>query len=450
MGILNQQMKLKKMQFMICFCLGMTIWLSPPSMGFQEAGKNWGQWRGPKATGVSDTADPPIRWSETENLRWKTTLPGLGHSSPIVWDERVFVTTAIPFGPKFEPIYDNAPGSHDNLPVTQRHQYAVLAIDRADGKVLWNKIVNENVPHEGSHYSGSLASASPVTDGKHVYAHFGSHGLYCLDFEGNVVWQKEFEKMNTKHAHGEGSSPVLHRNTIVINWDHEGQSYVVALDKNTGKEIWKRERNEVTSWSSPIVVEQDGTAQLIIAGTERVRGYDLKTGKSIWECGGLSKNVCATPVAENGIAIVGSSYDTRAMFAIDLKNASGDVTNSKSVLWSRTQRTPYVPSPLLYRGKVYFFRHYQGILSQVDAKSGSEEIGPFRINGLRDIYASPVAASDRVYMVGRSGMTIVASHSEMPRMLSANRLDDSFSASPALAGQEIFLRGEKYLYCVGK
>ena len=411
---------------------------------------NWGQWRGPKATGASDTAEPPIRWSETENIRWKVALPGLGHSSPVVWGNRVFVTSAIPFGSKFEPIPDNAPGSHDNLPVSQRHKYVVLAIDRADGNILWEKVVNENIPHEGAHYSGSLASASPVTDGEHIYAHFGSHGLYCLDFDGQIVWKKNFEKMHSKHGHGEGSSPVLFENTLVINWDHEGQSFVVALDKNTGAEIWKKQRNEVTSWSSPVVVEVDGKAQLIVAGSDRVRGYDLTDGTTIWECSGLSQNVCASPVAENGILIVGSSYDTKAMFAIDLHNARGDLTGTKNVLWHRTQRTPYVPSPLLYKGKVYFFSHYQGILSEVDAKTGEEAGGPFRINGLGEIYSSPVAAHDRIYMTGRTGVTIVASHPEMPRMLSANRLDDSFSASPALVGKEIFLRGEKHLYCVGR
>ena len=435
----------------LCLCFSASLLIAQPLIAWQNVDQeNWGQWRGPKATGASDTANPPIRWSETENIRWKVALPGRGHSSPVVWGNRVFVTSAIPFGPKFEPIPDNAPGSHDNLPVSQRHKYVVLAIDRADGTILWEKVVNENVPHEGSHYSGSLASASPVTDGEHIYAHFGSHGLYCLDYDGQIAWKKDFERMHSKHGHGEGSSPVLFENKLVINWDHEGQSFVVALDKKTGVEIWKKQRNEVTSWSSPIVVEVDGKAQLIVAGSDRVRGYDLADGTTIWECSGLSQNVCASPVAENGILIVGSSYDTKAIFAIDLHNARGDLTGTKKVLWHRAQRTPYVPSPLLYKGKVYFFSHYQGILSEVDAKTGEEDAGPFRINGLGEIYSSPVAAHDRIYMTGRTGVTIVASHPEMPRMLSANRLDDSFSASPALVGKEIFLRGEKHLYCVGR
>ena len=408
----------------------------------------WGQWRGPAGNGSSDTAKPPVSWSESTNVHWKTPIPGLGHASPVVWGQKVFVTSAVKFGPKFEPIYDKAPGSHDNLPVSQKHKYMVYCVDRESGKILWERTANENVPHEGSHYSGSLASASPIADQKHVFAYFGSHGLFCYDHAGKLIWKKSFGKMNTKHAHGEGSTPVLHGNTLVINWDHEGQSWVAAFDKSTGKQIWKRERNEVTSWSSPIVVEHKGQRQLIVAGTERVRSYDLQTGNIIWECGGLSNNVCASPVAANGIVVIGSSYEIKAMFAVRLDGAKGDITGSENVLWFRNQRTPYVPSPLIYQNKVYFFRHYQGVLTQVDLETGEEEIGPFRVNGLREIYASPVAANDKIYLTGRSGVTLVISHSELPRLLSANRLEDSFSASPALVGNDLVLRGENSLYLI--
>lgn len=410
----------------------------------------WSQWRGPNFSGASDKADPPIRWSETENVAWKTLIPGLGHSSPVVWDNTVYITSAIPVGPKFDAIADNRPGSHDNLKVSQRHQYAVLAIDRNDGNVKWQKVVNENIPHEGAHYTASLASASPVTDGKRVYASFGSHGIYCLDLDGNVVWEKVLGKMHSKHGHGEGATPVLKDGLLVINWDHENQSFIVAINAKDGTEVWRKLRDEVTSWSSPIVATVDGKSQVIVAGTARVRAYDLKSGIVVWECGGLSNNVCATPVVEDGILVVGSSYEKRAMFAIRLSGSTGDITGTDQVLWSRTQRTPYVPSPLLYRGKVYFLRHYQGILSQVDAKTGEELIGPFRLNGLRDIYSSPVAAADRIYVTGRNGVTLVLSHTEMPRLLSANQLNDSFSASAAIVGKKMFLRGEKHLYCIAK
>ena len=326
-----------------------------PCFGFvQSAEKNWGQWRGAIGTGESTTAKPPSKWSEKENIRWKTEIAGLAHSSPVVWNDTVFLTTAIPFGPKFEPIADNAPGSHNNLKVSQKVKYDLQALDRKTGKLKWQKTLHEAVPHEGSHESGSVASASPITDGEHIFAYFGSYGIYCLDFKGNLVWKKSLGKMNTKHAHGEGASPALYKNSLIINWDHEGQSFVVALNKKTGEQIWKKDRKEVTSWSSPIVYEHNGKAQVIVAGTAAVRSYDLDSGEVLWSCSGLSNNIVATPIAFEGIVYVGSSYEIKSMMAIKLEGAKGDITGTKNVIWQRASRTPYVPSPLLYRGSLYF------------------------------------------------------------------------------------------------
>jgi len=416
----------------------------------QKAESNWGQWRGPIGTGESPNAKPPSRWSENENVRWKVPIDGLGHASPVVWGDTVIVTTAIPFGPRFEPIADNAPGSHDNLKVSQKFKFDIIAIERSNGKTKWQKTLHEAIPHEGSHVSASLASASPITDGKHIIAYFGTYGIYCLDFEGNLVWEKSLGKMNTKHGHGEGASTALYGDTLIVNWDHEGESFIVALNKNTGEQIWRKPRKEVTSWASPIVYEHKGKPQVIVAGTTAVRGYDLKTGEVIWSCTGLSNNICATPIAFEGMVYVGSSYEIKSMLAIKLDGASGDITNTPNVVWRRATRTPYVPSPLLYRGRLYFLRHYQGIITIAKAATGEEEIGPFRLNGIRDIYASPVAADGKIFITSREGITLVISEPEMPRLISANRLDDSFSASMALAGDEIFLRGEKNLYCIGK
>jgi outer membrane protein assembly factor BamB len=272
--------------------------------------------------------------------------------------------------------------------------------------------------------------------------------MYCLDFDGNVVWEKSLGKMNSKHGHGEGASPYLYGDTLIVNWDHEGQSFIAAFDKTNGEEIWRLPREEVTSWSSPIVYRFNEQPQVIVAGTNAVRGYGLKTGAIIWECRGLSNNVVATPVAADGMVFVGSSYDTKAMLAIRLEGAKGDITGTENVAWRRVERTPYVPSPLLYRGSLYFLRHYQGILSVVAAQTGEETSGPFRLKGLDDIYASPVAADDKIYITGREGVTVVISEPDLPRMLSANRLDDRFSASLAMVGGDLFLRGEKFLYCI--
>ena len=424
-----------------------TSWAEDRKSG--EAVRYWPQWRGPLGTGVAPEADPPVHWSESRNLLWKKALPGLGHSTPVLWGHRIFVTAAVPTGDALNPVYDDAPGSHGNLPVTHRQRFVVLALDRGSGEVLWERTVRTSLPHEGGHYTSSLASASPLTDGERVLAYFGSQGVYCLSPEGELQWEKQMGTMRTKHGHGEGSSPVLYGETLVINWDHEGQSFVVALDKRTGKEIWKIPRNEVTSWATPIAVEQDGRVQVIVAGTSRVRGYHLETGEMIWECGGLAANIVASPVAGDGMAFVGSSYDKRVLLAIRLSGARGDITGTDRVPWTRRRTTPYVPSPLLYDGVLYFLAHYQSVLTRVDARTGQERPGPLRLPGIGNVYASPVAAAERIYVTDLSGATLVLSHSETPEALAVNRLEDSFSASVALAGRQLYLRGEKNLYAIG-
>ncbi len=274
-----------------CWLLAAAFARADPAAG--DALDNWPQWRGPLGTGVAPQGNPPVEWNgqDGQNIRWKTELPGRGHSTPVVWGDRLFVTTAIPYGDPLPPRYSKAPGAHNNLPVTHRQKFVVLALDRKSGDIVWQRTLHAALPHEGHHETGSFASNSAVTDGEHVFASFGSYGLYCLDFDGNEVWRAEFGLLQPLHGHGEGSSPALYGDTLIVNCDHEGQSFVVALDKRTGKERWKVDRHEVTSWATPIVVQPGGSPQVIVNGTTRVRGYDLKTGKVLWECGGLSSNV---------------------------------------------------------------------------------------------------------------------------------------------------------------
>ncbi len=408
----------------------------------------WPAWRGPLGTGVAPAADPPLRWSETENVRWKAELPGLGHSTPIVSGDRIFLTAAEPFGDPLPPSAGHRDGEHDNLETVRRHKFLVLALDRAGGRVLWRRTAREALPHESGHRTGSLASNSPVTDGERVYAFFGSNGLFCLDRDGRPLWEKDLGRMHSHHAHGEGSSPALHGDTLVVNWDHEEASFVVALDKRTGRELWRVPRDEVTSWSTPLVVVHEGKPQVVVSATRRIRGYDLATGEVLWECGGLSRNVVASPVSAGGILIAGSSYELRAMLAIRLEGARGDVTGTGQVLWKRDRNTPYVPSPLLYDEHLYFFSHYQAVLSCLDPRTGEARYPPTRLHGAADFYASPIGAAGRVYAVSREGATVVLKHGPEPEVLAVNRLDDRFSASPAAAGRELFLRGERRLYCV--
>src|SRR5207253_4847810 len=244
------------------------------------------------------------------------------------WRERIFLTTAVAYGEAVKPRFPSRPGAHDNLAMTHHHEFVVLAISRKSGKILWQQTVHKELPHEAGHVTASLASASPVTDGERVFASFGSYGLYCLDTSGKLIWKKNFGEMHTKHGHGEGSSPALHGETLIINWDHEEQSFLVALDKRTGRQRWRVARPEDTSWATPIVVERGGKAQVIVPGTNRPRGYDLASGTPIRACGGLSFNIVASPVATNGVVYAGSSYETRAMLAIRLGRAVSDITGT--------------------------------------------------------------------------------------------------------------------------
>jgi len=414
-----------------------------------EAMINWPGWRGPLQNGSAPYAEPPLEWSEDKNVRWKTALPGAGQGSPVVWGKRIFLTAAIPVGEELPPVPDDAPGAHDNAPVTRKQRFVALCLDRESGKILWQKTVREVLPHAGAHLSGTLASNSSVVDADVFVAYFGSNGISGFDHEGRQLWSRDVGRMQVKHGHGEGSSPVLHQGTLVLNWDHEGASFLLALNSRTGEELWRTSREEVTSWASPVVAEVGDVTQVIVSGTGKARGYDLSTGAVLWECGGLSNNVVASPVVGHGVAVLGSSYEKKSLLAIRLAGARGDLTGGEHVIWTRKRGTPYVPSPLLHGEWVYYLSHYQGVLSRVHVQNGSEPAGPFRLDGMYEIYSSPVAAAKRVYITDRDGATLVLSHTDgQPEVLAVNRLADSFSASAALVGRDLLLRGDRYLYCL--
>lgn len=418
-----------------------------------DAEKYWHQWRGPQASGVAPHGDPPTEWSENKNIRWKTAIPGQGHATPIVWGDTVFVTSAvetnkqIELAPIEEPRRRRGRRGRSAAP-SSVHQFVIFAINRSDGSVRWQQTAREEVPHEGTHQTGSWAANSPITDGEHVYAYFGSRGLYCYDMQGNLQWEKDLGDMSTRRSFGEGSSPALYGDVIVVNWDHEGDSFIVALDKRTGEELWKVDRDESTSWATPIVVEHNGTPQVIINATNRTRGYDLATGKVLWECGGMTANTIPSPVTADGIVYVTSGFRGNALQAIRLDDAKGDITGAAAIVWDYDRDTPYVPSPLLYGDMLYFLKHNRGMLSAFNASTGEAYYGPERLEGISDVYASPVGAGDRIYISDRDGVTLVLKHGSTLEVLAENILDDGFNASPAIVGKEIFLRGNKSLYCI--
>ena len=420
----------------------------PPS----EVERNWSQWRGPYATGVALHGDPPVKWSESENIRWKAAIPGRGSSSPIVWGDRLFITTAVPLeGEGTEPApQSSSEGRPRSNEPTGKYAFILYAFDRQDGKILWEKTLREERPHEGTHQTGTWASNSAVTDGQHVYAYFGSRGLYCLDMDGNLIWEKDFGDMAKRRSFGEGSSPVLHEDKIFVLWDHQGPSFLYALDKATGEEIWKVSRDEITSWSTPYIVESNGKHQIVTNATEQVRSYDAATGELIWHTGGMTLNPIPSPVSVDGMVFVMSGFRGNLLLAIRLADAKGDITDSEAIVWKLDRDTPYTPSPLLYDETLYFFKTNSGILSSFDAKTGKELISRQRLDGMGTIYSSPVGVNGRVYISDRDGNTLVIKHGPEFEVIASNSLDDGFDASMAVVGNVIYMRGQKNLYCIAE
>lgn len=413
----------------------------------------WPQWRGPLMTGVAPHADPPTEWSETKNVAWKTEIPGKGSGTPVIWGDKIFVLTAVPTD-KAAPAKPEEPAAEgaqrrrpSGIQPTHVQQFVVMAINRSNGKVLWQKVVREALPHEGTHPTSTWSSPSAITDGETVWAHFGSFGLYALDMKGNVKWEKDFGDMTIKLGFGEGSSPALHGDKLVLLWDHEGESFIVALDKKSGKELWRTPREEKTTWSTPLVVEHGGKAQVITAATNNIRSYDLASGKLLWQGPGLTPNSIPSPVYGDGMVFLTAGFRGNALYAIKLDAVKGDVAaDSEAVVWKYDRDTPYVPSPLLYGDKLYFLKSNNGILSCFNARTGEKHYGEVRVEGVPNVYASLVGAAGRVYVTGREGAVAVVQHGPEYKVLATNTLEDGFDASPALVDSEIYLRGKKYLY----
>ena len=431
----------------------------------KEAERFWGQWRGPRMDGVAREGNPPLEWSETKNVKWKLALPGLGSSTPVIWNDRLYVLAAIPVdGSVPQAPYSSAapagPPAGGPPPGGRRgggaagpepaQEFTVFAINRKDGSTAWKRVARKELPHEGKQPNNSFASSSAIVDGSHVIAYFGSRGLYCYDLDGKLIWEKDLGDMQTRNGFGEGASPALSGDTLVVNWDHEGQDFVVALDKRTGKELWRKDRDEPTTWATPLIVEHAGRRQVVTAGTNKVRSYDLETGEQVWEASGLTPNAIPTPIESQGVVYVTAGYRGSAARAIRLAGARGDLTGTPSILWQIDRDTPYVPSPLLYQGVFYLVKSNSGVLTALDAATGRTLYGPQRLEGVAEIYASPLGVSGRVLVVGRDGNALVLDGGRDYKVLAKNSLDDGFDASPVVVGDELYLRGYRHLYRISK
>lgn len=396
----------------------------------------WPALRGPNYNGLIDQGNPPVEWSEKKNIRWKTAIPGAGHASPVLWGDYLYVQTAV-----------EVPS--DGFFGDPKYQYKLLAVHRNSGEIAWEKTVRETLPAEDSHHqTATFASNTGITDGEYLYAFFGSQGLYCFDFEGNLKWEKDFGDMTTRNSFGEGSSPAIQGTTLVINWDHEGDSFIIALDKRSGEVLWRKERNEPTSWSTPLIVEFAGKHQVIVSASRKTRSYDLKTGEVIWECSGLGTNVIPTPLYRDGVVYVTSGHRSPAMQAIQLDKAKGDISGADAVLWSIDQNTPYVSSPLLYGDRLFLTKNRNAILSCYDPSTGEIVYGPERLVGMGSVYSSLVGVDDRIYISDLDGSTLVIKNSSKFEALATNVLDEGTAASLIVAGDVIYLRGYQHLYCI--
>jgi outer membrane protein assembly factor BamB len=392
---------------------------------------NWGHWRGDGGNSVSKDASPPTTWGPTKNIKWKAVVPGRGSGSPIVWDDNVFVVSAIPTA-------------------SAAYEYAVICFDRKNGQQKWNKVAATGKPHEGTHSTNGFASASPCTDGERVYAHFGSRGLYCYTINGELLWSRtDFPRMTMRGTFGEGSSPTIAGDLLIVPHDHEGNSSIYAFNKLTGETVWETKRDEPSCWATPLIMKVGEQTQIIMNGQNFARAYELRTGKELWKCGGQTQRPVASAVGADGIAYVGSGFRGSFLGAFRA-TGRGDIESGDAVLWTVNRDTPDIASPLLSGGRLYFHKGKTGMLTCLDAATGTPHYTTSRIPGIKSTYSSPVAAAGHVYVTGRAGTTVVLKDSNNFEIVSSNTVGEPVDTTPALVGTELFIRGQNHLFCISE
>jgi outer membrane protein assembly factor BamB len=419
-------------------------------------GSNWAQWRGPGSQGVSTDTNLPFEWSETKNVLWKTAIPGLGFSSPIIWGKKVFLTTAIEGGP--------APSDHhvtrhmigdkefkhpDWTGSDKLHTFKVFCLDRDNGKVLWERTSYEGPVFDHRHRRGTYAAPTPVTDGTHVYVYFGSEGFYCYDFNGKLVWKKDLGGIGTMGM-GVGTSPVLYENLVILLCDQEFDgtlSFMTALDRKTGKEVWRVRRPVQTSWATPVIARTAERAELVTSGNEFLISYDPATGRELWRATGLKSHAIATPVVGHGLVILSSGFPSKTVVAIRL-GGSGNLDGTDRIVWRYNKGTAYVPSPILYGDYVYLMSD-AGILTCLNARTGEVVYEGGRVPIATKFYgASPVAFDDKILITSDDGDTFVIKAGPRHEVLGTNSIGEPSRTSIAIADKKLFLRGEKHLFCI--
>lgn len=434
------------------FCVGLVICLIRPCFGDDA----WPRFRGPGALGVAEDARLPDTWDVDTNVEWKSDIAGRGWSSPIVWGDRIFLTTVVNPGNTEEPRKGLYFGGNRDKVSKDVHEWRVLCLDVNSGNVLWNKLVHSAIPKSPIHIKNSYASETPVTDGERLYVYFGNIGVFCFDFDGNVDWKKPMGALRTRYDWGTASSPVLHDGRLYIVNDNEEQSYLVALNAANGDEIWRVNRDEGSNWSPPFVWENDLRTEIITTGTGRSRAYDLK-GNLLYQFGGASSITIATPYAQFGRLYVSSGYilDRKKPIWALKPGASGDIslkadeTSNEFVTWCQKQAGPYNPSTIIYGDQLYVLLD-RGFVTSFNAHTGEPVYGRQRLPNGRAFTSSPVAANGRLYFVSEYGTTYVVRAGSEFELMAENSLgeEDMCMATPAIVGNRLLIRTDARLYCI--
>ncbi|MCI0487932.1 MAG: PQQ-binding-like beta-propeller repeat protein [Blastocatellia bacterium] len=440
--------------YLIAACLLTLPFFFSPATQASGPGANWPQWRGPDGQGISLEKNLPAEWSDTKNVRWKTPIPGRGHSSPIVWDDRIFMTTSI----EGETMTREKPIVHmlgdkefkhpDWAGSNHKQTLKVVCVDAKTGKLLWEQTSFEGITFDHRHRKNTYASPTPVTDGRYVYVSFGSEGVYCYDFKGKLIWKQSLGGIPTLGM-GAGTSPVLYKDLVILQCDqHLGEnSFIAALDKKTGKEAWRAKRPVQSSWTTPVIVNTATRAELVTNGNEWVISYDPATGKEYWRCQGVKSNAIHTPLVGKDLVIVSAGYPQKRTIAIRL-GGSGDLTETPNVLWKYEKGTAYVASPILYGDYVYLISD-KGLLTCLDAKTGEVKYEGGRVPVPATFMASPVAFDGKILISSEDGDTFVVKAGATHEILRTNSIGEPIYTSPALAGGKVYIRAEKHLYCIG-
>jgi len=438
--------------FIICFLFAAALLNSTAAA---KVSSNWPQWRGPEGQGVSADTGLPVEWSNTKNVKWKTALAGRGHSSPIVWGKKIFLTTALDgevipgrTAGVTHKLSDGTDFVHpDAVGANLKHTFKVICLDRDTGKILWERLAYGGPVYDSRHKKASFASSTPATDGKYVFAFFGSEGLYAYDFKGSLLWKQQFSKLGTASV-GYGVSPILFENLVILQCDDSGlNSFIVAFDKKTGKEAWRVPRKVDVTWSTPVLVHTATRTELVASAAEAIISYDPLTGKELWRHKGLESNAVPSPVVSRDLVVVTSGYPTKIALALRA-GGSGDVTGTSQLVWSYNKGTAYVPSPILYGDYVYLMTD-RGLLTCLDAKTGKLEYEGARVPKATTFTASPVAYEGKILLTSEEGDTYVLKAGPKHEVIRTNSLGEPVYASPAIADGKIFIRGEQNIYCIG-